>query len=97
MWNCGYLRNREACNGNPRNDVGFEEGEAVIGGPLENGEEKLQPQNQPSEPRLVLELMERVVGEEDLGEAVAEFLRCGFRRRKADCVHLLRRRHLHCD
>lgn len=95
MLNWGYLGNREASNGDPGNDVGFEEGEAVIGGPLENGEEKLEPQNQPSQPRLVLELVEGVVGEEDLGEAVAELLRGGFRRREADSVHLLRRRHLH--
>lgn len=91
-----YLWNCETSNGNPRNDVGFEKSEAVIGCPLENGEEELQPQNQPSKPRLVLELMEWVVGEEDLGEAVAELLRGGLRRREADPVHLLRR-HLHYD
>ena len=37
-----HLRNGEAGDGEAGNDVGFEEGEGVIGGPVENGEEELQ-------------------------------------------------------
>lgn len=87
-----YLRNCKTRNRKARNNIRFQKLQAIIRRPLKNGEEKLEPQNQLPEPRLVLKPMKRIVGEEDLREAVPEFLHGGPTRRKAHSVHLQRRR-----
>jgi hypothetical protein len=80
-----HLGYGEAGNGEPGDDVGAEEPRAVLRPPLEDGEEVVQRQHQPPRRRLVLELVQRVVGEEHLRQALPQ--RLGRRAR-------LRQRHL---
>lgn len=77
----------EAGNGETRNDIRPQEFETVIRPPLEDGEEKLKTQKQFLEPRLVLESVEWIIREEDLGQPVSEFLKSGFVGWQTDFVH----------
>lgn len=79
-----YLRDRQASNGEAGDDVGLEEGETVSGAPLEDGEEVLEGQSQLPEGGLSSELVEGVVGEEDLSQAVPQGLEEAPRRRRGN-------------
>jgi len=71
------LRNGEAGNGEAGDEIRAEKGEVVVWGPLENGEEILQCKDEPFEGSLVLETVERVIGEEDFGDSLPEFVKSG--------------------
>ena len=66
------LRDSEAGNGEAGDDVRPEEPDIVLWAPLEDGEEELETQKELREETrcVVVELVERVVGEEDLRESV---------------------------
>ncbi|BAS96116.1 Os06g0143750, partial [Oryza sativa Japonica Group] len=89
------LRDGEAGNGEAGDDVGAEEAEAVVGAPMEDGEEVLQREHQPPRGRLVLELVERVVGEEHLRQPLPQRLRRRPPLRHRHLVQLRRRRRRH--
>lgn len=89
------LRDGEAGNGEAGDDVGAEEAEAVVGAPMEDGEEVLQREHQPPRGRLVLELVERVVGEEHLRQPLPQRLRRRPPLRHRHLVQLHRRRRRH--
>lgn len=80
------LRNGEAGNGEAGDEIRAEKGEVVGWGPLENGEEILKREDEPFEGGLVLETVERVVGEEDFGDSLPEFVECGSLRRQLHCM-----------
>lgn len=69
-----YLWDGEAGNGEPGDGVGAEEAEAVLGSPVEDGEEVLQGEDELLARRLVLEAVQRVVGEEDLRQPLPQRL-----------------------
>ena len=80
-----YLGDGEAGNGEAGDGVGAEEAEAVVGAPVEDGEEVLQREHELPGQGLVLELVQGVVGEEDLRQPLPQRARRG---------PALRRRHL---
>lgn len=91
------LRDSEASDGETGDEVGPKKLEVVIGAPLENREEELEEQNQLLNPGLVLEPVERIVGEEDLSDSLLQFLDGGSVRRHANFVrHFQRWGRRHC-
>lgn len=78
------LRDGKAGDGDSGDEVGLEEVEGVAGGPLEDGDEVLQGEDEGSGGWLVLELLEGVVGEEGFLEGGFEGLEEGFFGRNLD-------------
>lgn len=74
------LRDGEAGNGYPSNEIGFEEVESVTGYPFEEWQEVLETKNESPGSWLVLELLQWVVREESLLERVLERFCKGLRR-----------------
>lgn len=85
------LRNGEAGNGEAGDEIRAEKGEVVVWSPLENGEEILKCEDELFEGGLVLETVERVVGEEDFGDSVSEFVECGSLWWQLHCMDFQRR------
>lgn len=87
-----YLWDGQACNGDAWDSIRLEEGEAVARPPLEDRKDVLERQNKLPDERFVLELVERVIGEEELTQPLPEGLKGGGFRWHRDLVDFQRRR-----